>query len=348
MKRFIGLAAVLSAAIILTTALDPNFISPYNIMNILRWTGLFGILSLGASFVIMSGGIDLSVGSLVGLTGALSAYFIRMRGAPIPEALAISMGLGLMAGLLHGVLVTKIRVQPFVVTLCGLFIYRGIARFITSDVTQGYGNGFQQLKFLAHGRVPAFLWPSGAAPRVIKDWSLPMPFIILLVLGIVFTIFLKYTIYGRYILALGSNERAVRFTAVKTDRIKILTYVISAACAAFAGILFSLDLNTVQPSTAGNMYELYAIAGCVVGGLSLKGGEGDIVGVIMGTAVVRILYNAINILGISTTLEFTIVGLVILIGVSAEEVVKLLSARRRLEETLTQYEPPEMKGRSEI
>jgi ribose transport system permease protein len=112
----------------------------------------------------------------------------------------------------------------------------------------------------------------------------------------------------------------------------IVAYIISAVCAGLAAILFSLDLNTVQPSTAGNMYELYAIAGCVVGGVSLKGGEGNILGVIIGVAIVRVLYNAINILGIATQLEFAVVGLVILIGVGADEMIKALVVKRRLQE----------------
>ncbi|UCF98472.1 MAG: ABC transporter permease [Spirochaetaceae bacterium] len=340
MKRLIGIGAVLITAMLITTILDSNFINPYNIKNILRWTGLFGILSVGVSFVIMTGGIDLSVGSIVGLIGGLSANLIRMKEMSIFSTLIICFGLAALMGLLHGVLVTKIKVQPFVVTLCGLFIYRGLARFILQDVTQGYGNAFRALKFLAHGRIPSALWPLNQAPQFVQEWSLPMPFVILLVVGILLGVFLNYTVFGRYIQAIGSNETAVRFSGINTDCMKIIAYIISATCACFAGILFSLDLNTVQPSTAGNMYELYAIAGCVVGGVSLRGGEGGISGVIIGTAIVRVLYNAINILGISTTLEFTIIGSVILIGASTEEVIKSFSAKRRLEEALSQDRHP--------
>jgi ribose transport system permease protein len=346
MKRLAGIGAVLVVGMLITTILDSNFLNPYNIKNILRWTGLFGLLSVGVSFVIMTGGIDLSVGSIVGLIGGLSANFIRMRGIPIVPSLLICLALAVGMGLLHGFLVTKIKVQPFVVTLCGLFIYRGMARFCLQDVTQGYGSGFQALKFLANGRFPSAFWPPGQVPLLIAEWSLPMPFIILILLGIALGVFLNHTVYGRYLRALGSNERAVRFSGVMTDQIRIMAYVISATCAGLAGILFSLDLNTVQPSTAGNMYELYAIAGCVVGGVSLKGGEGSISGVIIGTAIVRVLYNAINILGISTTLEFAVVGLVVLVGASAEEVIKLLTAKARLEKVLKEYEPGTQKSES--
>jgi ribose transport system permease protein len=346
MKRILGIGAVLVAGMLITTIIDRNFLNPYNIKNILRWTGLFGLLSLGVSFVIMTGGIDLSVGSIVGLIGGLSANFIRMRGMSIVLSLLICLGLAVLMGLLHGFLVTKIKVQPFVVTLCGLFIYRGLARFCLQDVTQGYGSGFQALKFLANGRFPSAFWPHDRVPRLIAEWSLPMPFIILISAGVGLGVLLNYSVYGRYLRALGSNEKAVRFSGINTNQMKLVAYVISATCASLAGILFSLDLNTVQPSTAGNMYELYAIAGCVIGGASLKGGEGSISGVILGTAIVRVLYNAINILGISTTLEFAVVGLVVLTGASAEEVIKSLTAKRRLEEVLSESEPEVYKSQS--
>jgi ribose transport system permease protein len=332
MKRIAGIAVLLVVVILVTTLIDATFIKGYNIKNILRWTGLFGILSLGEAFPVMTAGIDLSVGSIAGLIGALSANFIRMREMPIAPALFICFGLSILMGVVHGLLVTKIRMQPFVVTLCGLFIYRGMARFTMQDITQGYGNEFLGLKFLAHGRIPSAFWPGGHGPKLIEDWSLPMPFIIIVIVGIILAVFLNRTIYGRYILALGRNERAARFSGINTDNMVIVSYSISSTCAGLAGILFSLDLNTVQPSTAGNMYELYAIAGCVVGGVSLKGGEGNIMGVIIGTAIVRVLYNAINILGIATTLEFAVIGFVILIGVGADEVIKGLTARRRIAE----------------
>lgn len=332
MKKIAGIAVLLLAIMVISAAIEPTFLNPYNIKNILRWTGLFGLLSLGEAFVIMTGGIDLSVGSIVGFIGAFAANFIMGYKMPIPLALLICLAMALLMGLAHGVLVTKVGMQPFVVTLCGLFVYRGVIRFAMKDITQGYRNEFQGLKFLTSGRLPSDLWPKGEAPQFITDWSLPMPFIILVIVGILLSIFLNRSIYGRYILALGRNEKAARFSGINTDRMTIIAYMISAVCAGMAAVLFSLDLNTVQPSTAGNMYELYAIAGCVVGGISLKGGEGNILGVIIGVAIVRVLYNAINILGIATQLEFAVIGLVVMIGVGADEMIKNIAAKRRLQE----------------
>jgi len=330
MKKMAGILIILIAVIIISTVININFISPYNIKNILRWTGLFGLLSVGECFVVLTGGIDLSVGSIVGLIGALSAHFLKVQRMSIPLALFLCIGLALLIGLLHGVLVTKAKIPSFVVTFCGLFIYRGMARFTMMDITQGYGNEFEGLKFLANGRVPSAFWSAGSAPKIIEEWSLPMPFVILVIVGIILAIFLNRSIYGRYILALGRNERAARFSGINTDRMTIIAYIISASCAGLAAILFSLDLNTVQPSTAGNLYELYAIAGCVVGGVSLRGGEGGILGAIVGTAIVRVLYNSINMIGIATQLEYTVVGLVVLVAVGIDEVLKRITAKRSI------------------
>ena len=149
------------------------------------------------------------------------------------------------------------------------------------------------------------------------------------VFGILAAIFLNRTIYGRYLLALGRNETAARYSGINTDAMKIIAYVICSGLAGVAGILFSLNLNSIQPSGLGEFYELYAIAGAVLGGCSLRGGEGSILGVIIGTAVMRVLYNSINILRIPTHWEFAIIGAVILSGVIVDELVKRVAARRR-------------------
>lgn len=330
MKKYIGIASILLGIIVFTTILDRQFFSPYNIMNLFRWTGLFGILSIGVGFVIMTGGIDLSVGSIVGFLGALTVNLLVAHSWPIPAVIAFAILFSMLIGFVQGLLVTKVKIQPFVVTLTGLFIFRGLSRFFTDDVTQGLGNDFMGLKFLVKGTIPADLFPNDSAPQFLKDWSLPMPFMIMLAIALCLSVFLNRSIYGRYILALGRNERAARFSGIDTDWMITIAYMISATCAGIGGFLFALDLNSVQPSTAGNMYELYAIAGCVVGGFSLRGGVGNITGVIIGVAIVRVLYNAINIIGIPNTLEYVVIGLVILIGVGADEVRKNYGMKKRL------------------
>lgn len=332
MKRIAGISILLLVIVTITAIIDIRFLSPFNVRNVLRWTGLFGILSLGAAFVIVTGGIDLSIGSVVAMIGTFSAYLMARQGVSVALTLFLMLLLSLALGLAHGLLITKVRVQPFVVTLCGLFIYRGMARFVVGDMTQGYGTGFLGLKNLVKSRFPQTFWP-GTPPEFIVNWSIPMPFMILLILAIILAIVLNKSVYGRHLLALGANERAARYSGIHTHRVIIIAYMISASFAGLGGLLFSLDLNTVQPSASGQMYELYAIAGCVVGGISLRGGEGNITGVIIGTAIVRVLYNSINIAGIATQLEFAVLGMVILIGVSVDEIVKMIAEKRRIMES---------------
>ncbi len=319
MKKLLGIFGLLVFVCVVTALKEPNFLNAYNIENTVRWTALFSLIAIGVAFVIITGGIDLSIGSTIGLVGSLLASLLTKHGWSIGAALTTVMLVSLGIGLAHGLLITKLRLQPFVVTLCGLLIYRGLARFITDDQSQGFGNAFEGLRTLATGKM---LLPFGG-------YALPFPLFIMIAVGLVAAIFLNRTIYGRYLLALGRNETAARYSGINTDAMKIIAYVICSGLAGVAGILFSLNLNSVQPSGLGEFYELYAIAGAVLGGCSLRGGEGSILGVIIGSAVMRVLYNSINILRIPTHWEFAIIGAVILSGVIVDELVKRVAARRR-------------------
>ncbi len=311
MKKNAGILGLLLAVVAITSLLDAKFLDPLNLQNIARWTGMYGILTVGAAFVIITGGIDLSVGSIVGLVGCLLPMLLK-TGLPIPLAILSVFGVSLAIGWTHGMLVTKLRLQPFLVTLCGLFIYRGIARYITGDATQGFGTDFTELKVL-----------TASAPL-----SVPTPFLMLLAIALASGALLNFSVFGRYLLAVGSNEEAARLSGIRTSRVVISAYALSAGLAGLAGVLFAVDLNSIQPSGHGSFYELYAIAGAVLGGCSLRGGYGSFFGVVIGTAIVRVLYNAINILGIATQLEFAVIGFVILAGVIGDELVKRLSQRR--------------------
>jgi ribose transport system permease protein len=317
-KKILGIAGLLLAVFLVTWAAEPRFASAYNLQNILRWSSLFGIISIGVVFVIVTGGIDLSIGSVVGLVGCLLPLLLGRGWSTGPAILAVLL-VALAIGLLHGLLITRLRLQPFVVTLCGLLFYRGLARWLTADQVQGFGAAHEELRLLATSRIP-----------LAAGFSLPVPFLIVAVVGVLAAIFLNRTIWGRYLLALGNNEAAARYSGVPIERMVVLAYVIGAATAGLGGILFALDVNSVQPASQGNFYELYAIAAAVLGGCSLRGGEGSILGVLIGAAVMRVLYNAINVLGIPTQLEFAIIGTVILAGVVADEVIRRLAARRRI------------------
>ena len=332
MKKILGISGLLLFVCVATAIKEPNFLSAYNLQNTIRWTSLFSLIAIGVSFVIITGGIDLSIGSTIGLVGSLLACLLTTKGWGVGAALTTVMLVSLAIGLVHGLLITKMRLQPFIVTLCGLLIYRGLSRFITDDQSQGFGGSFEGLRRIATGgfELP-FLIPDRLF-YVEKSWVpfvVPNPFFVMLSFGVLAAIFLNRTIYGRYLLALGRNETAARYSGINTDAMKIVAYVICSALAGLGGILFSLDMNSIQPSGLGEFYELYAIAAAVLGGCSLRGGEGSILGVIIGTAVMRVLYNAINILHIPTHLEFAIIGAVILSGVIVDELVKRIAAKRR-------------------
>lgn len=316
MKKILGILGLLVAIFVVTWIVEPKFASAYNLQNIIRWTSLFGIISIGVAFVIITGGIDLSIGSLIGLVGCLLPMLLAAGYAPA-IALGAVVFLSLAIGLMHGLLITRLGLQPFVVTLCGLLFYRGFARWLTHDQVQGFGSSYEGLRQLAIGKV------------ALGGFALPIPFFLLVLAGILAALFLNRTIWGRYLLALGRNETAARYSGIQIERMKILAYVLCSGTAGLGGILFALDVNSVQPAAHGNFYELYAIAAAVLGGCSLRGGEGSILGVVIGAAVMRLLYNAINVSGIPTQLEFAIIGAVILAGVIADELIRRLAGRRR-------------------
>ncbi|MSR74194.1 MAG: ABC transporter permease [Planctomycetes bacterium] len=311
-QRILGIFGLLVMVVGITAALNPDFLGAYNLGNILRWTALFGVLSLGAALVIMTGGIDLSLGSMAGLAGALLPWLLRVHGWPAWAAMMLLLAGCALLGLLHGVLVTRLRLAPFVVTLCGLLIYRGAARTITSEQVIGYGVEHEQLRLLATGSV----------------FGIPAPLLLLVGVALLTHLFLARSVAGRWLLATGRNPAAARLCGVPTNSMITLAYVLCAMLAGLGGMLFSLDLNSVTPAQFGQSYELYAIAAAVLGGCSLRGGEGTVLGVLIGTAVIRVLYNATNLLGIPTQLEFAIIGGVILLGVTADELLRRLRQSR--------------------
>jgi ribose/xylose/arabinose/galactoside ABC-type transport system permease subunit len=525
MKKIFGILGLLVFVCLLTGLLNPQrFLSDYNIGNLVRRSSLFAIFSIGVAFVIITGGIDLSIGSVVALIGCLLPYLLVHEKWPVSKAIIVVIIISLAIGLFHGLLITKLRLQPFVVTLCGLMLYRGIARGITRDQTQGFGNVFKDLNYLASGKPFAMTWFIAAVGIVLIIWALlprrdreralpraamavigliialigtaplwwrftpdttsvdpdlfaqmpfwrrgiielraangeeipalllywlglltclagclwfailslriarrtimllaaaivaclvgffisrsairswpdavdamlqlpkmwvvlrlaaglaiagggviwfastavrtigpalqaptflaitggvmcllgftplpqllvPMPMLIMLALGILAAILLNNTIWGRYLLALGRNEQAARYSGINTHSMIILSYVICSLLAGLGGMLFVLDVNSAQPADFGNFYELYAIAAAVLGGCSLRGGEGTIAGVIIGAAVMQILKNSINLLDFPTQIEYAIIGAVLLIGVTADELTKRLAARRKV------------------
>jgi ribose transport system permease protein len=320
MKKILGIFGLLLFICVATALMSDRFLTEFNIENLIRRSALFGILSIGAGFVIMTAGIDLSIGSVVCLVGCLTPWMLVHHELPVPLVLLIIASISLLIGLTHGLLITKVKLQPFVVTLCGLLFYRGLTRGIVQDQTQGFKSGFKELRELSQGRLDL---PG-------SDFGIPNPCLILIAVTILGIIFLNFTVYGRYMLALGRNETAARFSGINTDRMIILAYVICGMLSGLGGLLFVLDVGSAQPVDFGNFYELYAIAGAVLGGCSLRGGEGTILGVVIGAAVMQVLKNTITLVdAIPTNIEYAVIGAVILGGVIVDELVKRYAARRR-------------------
>ncbi len=323
MNKVYGILGLLVAICLYTWMESDRFLTVGNIENVVHRVGLFGILSVGVAFVIITGGIDLSIGSVVCLVGTLLPFLLVQHGWSVPAAVTFVLGMSLAIGLIHGLLITRMRLQPFVVTLCGLLLYRGIARGITGDQSQGFGLAFKSLRKIATARLPIF----GSSDSM---FHLPATLLTMLIVAAIAAVVLNLTGFGRYLLALGRNEEAARFSGINTDRAKLLAYVICSGLAGVGGMLFVLDINAAQPSDFGNFYELYAIAAAVLGGCSLRGGEGSILGVVVGTAVIVALSNMINLVHPNyQNIEFAIIGAVILAGVIADELVRRAVARRR-------------------
>jgi ribose transport system permease protein len=325
MKRTLGIFTLLVTVYLATWLMSDlltgrqSFLSAFNQENLLRRTALFGIIGVGVAFVIITGGIDLSIGSVVCLIGVGFPWLAVQMEQPLWLALLLALVISLLIGLAHGLLITKMKLQPFVVTLCGLLIYRGITRGFTNDQTAGFHGELKGLRWLANGEIP-----------VTDTFGLPVPCLILALVAVLAGLFLNRTIYGRYLLALGNNEEAARFSGINTDRMTILAYVICSLLAGLGGLLFVLDTNSAQPVDFGNFYELFAIAAAVLGGCSLRGGSGTIIGVIIGTALIQLLRNMITLVDeIPQNIEFAVIGAVILAGVLADEVAKRVIAKRR-------------------
>ena len=250
MKKNLGIFCLLVVVCLFTAWEAEGFLGEFNVENLIRRTALFGIISIGAAMVIITSGIDLSIGSVVCLIGCLVPWLLVNQGFGVATTLLIVLLLSLGIGLLHGFLITKLKLQPFIVTLCGLLVYRGLTRGFLDDQTTGFRGGFDGLRQISLGVI--------SLPGT--DFGIPVPWIILLAVAIAAAIFLNLTIYGRYLLALGRNEEAARYSGINTDRMIILAYVLCSLLAGLGGLLFVCDVGSAQPVDFGNFYELYAIA----------------------------------------------------------------------------------------
>ncbi|MFO1037521.1 MAG: ABC transporter permease [Geminicoccaceae bacterium] len=304
-KKELGLLVLILVVGAVTAFLNPRFLSPVNLVNMANLIGLFGLFSLGEGLVIITGGIELSVGSMFALIGVIFTDLMVNYGLPWQFVLPFAIGMGALLGAIHGFLITRMRMQPFVVTLCGLLIYRGIARWYMADATIGFGYGgdFDTLAWLMSG----------------KTFGVPHTFITFVAMALILAVLLHRSVYGRYLYAVGKNEEAARYSGIDTSLVTATAYVISGALAGLAAVFIAFYTNSISPSAHGNFYELYAIAAAVLGGCSLRGGEGSILGIVLGAVLLQVLQNLVNLLGIPSSLNFAVMGAVILVGVLADQ-----------------------------
>jgi len=250
-----------------------------NIQNLSRQIALLAIFAIGETFVIITAGIDLSIGSLIAFSGVLIASLLVKYQVPMGLAIVTVLVVSGLVGLGHGVLVTKARLAPFVVTLASMLILRGAGRVLSPNQTIA----------IEENRFGAFNYLSNGQP-----WGIPMPLIIMVVIAIPSVVFLRYSRWGRYLLALGGNEEATRLSGVNVHGMKMLAYFLCALLGGLSGILDASFSRAGDPR-AGVMYELRAIAAAVIGGASLMGGEGSVMGTILGACIFGVIYNGINI-----------------------------------------------------
>jgi ribose transport system permease protein len=306
MKKELGISVLLIVVCAVTAIMNPNFLSAFNLSNQANTIGIYGIFSIGLGLVIITGGIDLSVGSLIALAGMLLVMAIKDWHWAWPLAALLAIAIPMVLGWVHGMLITTFNIQPFIVTLCGLLIYRGVTRFISHDGTKGFGDaaGLERFQDLTTGAV----------------FGVPMPFVVLVVVAAIMWIVLHHSVFGRYLFALGRNEEAARFSGINTKRVIVSSYILMGLLTGISAILLASYTNLIAPSTHGIYFELYGIAAAVVGGCSLRGGEGSILGILIGTALLQVLQNLVNLLGIDSSLNFAVMGSVVLVGVLADQI----------------------------
>lgn len=280
------------------TSIAPSFLELKNILNVFKQISINGLIAFGMTFVILLGGIDLSVGSVLGLTGIIMGWLIA-NGVSDIVAILIALVLGTVLGMINGMLISRVRLQPFIATLSTMTMFRGLTMIISNGIPyMGLTKNSPILDGFSQGSVI----------------GIPIPVIItLIVLGILFVV-LQMTPFGKWIYAIGGNEEVARLSSVPVVKVKTAVYAISGLLCALSGVILTSRLSSAQP-TAGESFEMDAIAAVVIGGTSMSGGKGRILGTFLGIIIIGVLNNALNILGVSAFYQLFVKGVVILLAV---------------------------------
>ncbi|EPZ99698.1 ABC transporter permease [Glaesserella parasuis] len=314
LRKMAALAGLILLVIFFSVTND-YFFTSNNIMTVGLQTSTIALIGIGATCVILTGGIDLSTGSVVALSGVAAAMIVN-AGVPVPLGMVLGILVGGICGLVNGILVTQMKLPPFIATLGMMMVARGLALYVTNAApVSGMPESFAALgngalfKIIEEG-------PNGL-PKVVFT-GIPYPVIIMIFITVLFTFAVTKLKVGRYIYAIGSNEEAARLSGIKTNIVKIYAYVASGLLSGLTGVILASRLVTAQPN-GGVAYELDAIASAVVGGTSLMGGVGTIPGTLIGSFIIGVLRNGLNMNGVSSFVQMIVIGLVIIVAVSLDQ-----------------------------
>ncbi len=303
MQRLLAFGALVLLVVIFTLS-SPNFMQFDNVVGILIATTVNGVLALGTTFVIITGGIDLSIGTVMTLSAVMTGVFVTDLHFPVGLGILGGLATGVVAGLVNGTLIAKLKIPPFIATLGMLNVAKGLA-LVSSRLRPIYFNDTPIFNQLAMGSVFGAIIPGFDVPNLV---------IVFLLMAVVASLVLTRTSLGRYTFALGSNEEAARLSGVNVDAWKIAVYATSGLFTGLAGVLIAARLNSAQPSL-GQGYELDAIAAAVIGGTSLSGGEGTIIGTVIGAFIISTLTNGLRILSVPQEWQTVVTGAIVILAV---------------------------------
>lgn len=295
---------VLIALLAFFSVFTENFAAWNNMVNIMQATAVNGVLGVAVTFVIISGGIDLAVGTMMTMTAVTAGLVLTNAGLPLPFGILGAVGAGALMGGASGTIIAKLKIPPFIATLGMMQISRGLA-LVFSGAKPIYFNSTPSYKYLS---------PESSISAIIPGLEIPNGVFIMFGIAVVASIVLNRSLFGRYVFALGSNEEAARLSGVNVDFWKIVTYALSGAICGVAGLLISSRLNSAQPAL-GLGYELDAIAAVVIGGTSLSGGRGTILGTIIGAFIMSVLTNGLRIMGVQEEWKIVVTGVIIIVAV---------------------------------
>ncbi|QRM55857.1 ABC transporter permease [Sinorhizobium sp. BG8] len=302
---------VLIAMLIYFSVATANFMTQSNMIGIMQATAVNGVLAVACTFVIVSGGIDLSVGTLMTFCAVITGVLLTFLKLPMAVGIVGAMATGAFCGAVSGTIIAKFKIPPFIATLGMMLILKGLS-LVISGVKPIYFNDTPNFTMIS---VDSFVG------QIVPGLEIPNGVLILFAVALVASIILTRTLLGRYIFALGSNEEAARLSGVNVDRWKILTYALGGLVCGIAGLLIASRLNSAQPAL-GQGYELDAIAAVVIGGTSLSGGRGTILGTIIGAFIISVLNNGLRIMGVAQEWQIVVTGIIIIVAVFVDMVLR--------------------------